>query len=122
MSGAPISETGILLSLNTHNKVSVYNWSMGYSYELLHNEKAIIAAEKRYKYSALSMIKNDRFLKVQSNFFAVVNTIVLMYFQLDLINPLTSKKVRVKRYSTQDGLGGKCLVPADSPQRIIDYY
>jgi hypothetical protein len=100
VSGAPISETGILLSLNTNNKVSVYNWSMGYSYELLHSEKPIIATEKRYKYSALSLIKNDRFSKVQSNFFAVVNTIVLTYFQLDLINPLTSKKVRVKRYTT----------------------
>ena len=53
---------------------------MGYSYELLHNEKPIIATEKRNKYSALSLIKNDRFSKVQSNFFAVVNTIVLTYF------------------------------------------
>ena len=92
--GIALGDTFLLLSHSRYNKVSLFKWTMGYSYSMLAQDRPIICRTKTYEYSFLSNLKHDiKYSKDYPNrFYSVVNHVSVYRIDADTVNIENSKK------------------------------
>ena len=96
LSGIELSESLILISHSHYNRLSMYKWSPGYTYQLVFAERCVIGRSPVHKDSGLTHMRHAYFGNSPYHFFSIVGKFNMIKFELDIVTVEQSKKLKLK--------------------------